>query len=177
MIYQLDDAQVQYDPNNCFIADSADVIGSVTLGESVSVWFHAVVRADTSPVVVGARTNVQDGAVLHADPGYPLTIGQDVTIGHKAVVHGCTIGDGSLIGINAVVLNGATVGKHCLIGANALVPEGMKVPDGSLVIGSPGKVKRQLTEAEIQGLVDSAEHYAKNGERFREGLIPKLDSV
>ncbi|MDD1783170.1 gamma carbonic anhydrase family protein [Enterovibrio sp. ZSDZ35] len=170
MIYQLNEAHVQYDPSNCFIADSAAVIGSVTLEASVSVWFHTVVRGDTSPIFVGSRTNVQDGAVLHADPGYPLTIGQDVTIGHKAVVHGCTIGDGSLIGINAVILNGATVGKNCLIGANALIPEGMNIPDGSLVIGSPGKVKRQLTEAEIDGLMASADHYVKNGDRFRKGL-------
>ncbi|MDD1794052.1 gamma carbonic anhydrase family protein [Enterovibrio makurazakiensis] len=170
MIYQLDEAQVHYDPENCFIAESADVIGSVTLGESVSVWFHAVVRADTSPVVVGMRTNVQDGAVLHADPGYPLHIGCNVTIGHKAVIHGCTIGDGSLIGINTVVLNGASIGRNCLIGANALIPEGMNVPDGSLVIGSPGKVKRQLSDAEKEGLYESAKHYVENGIRFREGL-------
>lgn len=173
MIYQLNDNQVRYDADNCFIAESAAVIGSVTLGESVSIWFQAVVRGDTSPIHVGSRTNIQDGAVLHADPGYPLQIGSNVTIGHKAVVHGCTIGNGSLIGINAVLLNGATIGNHCLIGANALVPEGMHIPDGSLVIGSPGKVRRQLTETEIKALNASADHYVQNGIRFRSGLRPQ----
>ena len=173
MIYELDEIRVKYDPENCFIAENATVIGSVTLGESVSIWFNVVIRGDTDPILVGPRTNVQDGAVLHADPGYALSIGSDVTIGHKAMVHGCTIGDGSLIGINAVVLNGATIGCNCLIGANTLIPEGMNIPDGSLVVGSPGKVKRQLSDKEIQGLIASANHYVENGVRFKNGLKPQ----
>jgi carbonic anhydrase/acetyltransferase-like protein (isoleucine patch superfamily) len=127
-------------------------------------------RADNDTILIGDESNIQDAAVLHVDPGVPLTLGRGVTVGHKAMLHGCSIGDYSLIGMNAVVLNDARIGSYCLIGANALIPEGMEIPDGSLVVGSPGKVRRQLSEAERQGLELSARHYAANGERFRRGL-------
>lgn len=173
MLYQLDDTKVRLEGEGHFVAESAAVIGNVTLCEDVSVWFNVVIRADNEPMHVGARSNIQDGSVLHSDEGFPLTIGEDVTVGHKAMIHGCTIGDGSLIGINAVVLNGAKIGKGCLIGAGALVTEGMEVPDGSLVLGAPGKVRRQLSEAQREGLLASAAHYVENGHRYLRGLKPQ----
>ncbi|NIB44277.1 gamma carbonic anhydrase family protein [Pseudomaricurvus alkylphenolicus] len=155
---------------DCFVAPTATVVGSVELAEGSSVWFGAVLRGDCEQLSVGKNSNVQDGAVLHADPGFPLQIGEGVTIGHNATVHGCVVGQNSLIGINAVVLNGARIGNNCLIGASALVPEGMEIPDGSLVLGAPAKVKRSLSEKEIEGLKLSAQHYADNGRRFREEM-------
>lgn len=156
---------------SAWVADSAQVIGRVELGEDSSVWFGVVIRGDQpEPVRIGARTNIQECSVLHSDAGKPLTIGDDVTVGHKAMLHGCTIGDGSLIGIGAVVLNGAKIGKHCLVGAGALVTEGKEFPDGSLIVGSPAVVKRQLAPEQIAGLMASAAHYVENARRFRDTL-------
>jgi len=168
-IYQLDD-DVPLVPDSAFVADSAQVMGHVTLGEDSSVWFGAVLRGDTETITVGAGSNIQDGSVLHADYGQPLVIGERVTVGHQVMLHGCTIGDESLIGIGAVVLNGAKIGKHCLVGARALVTEGKEFPDGSMILGSPAKVVRQLTPEQIEGLRRSAEHYIDNARRFRAGL-------
>ena len=170
MIYELDDLRVNFASDNYFIADNATVIGSVHIGDDVSIWFNAVARGDSDIITIGDRTNIQDGAMLHADAGSPLTIGRDVTVGHHAVVHGCTVGDFSLIGINAVILNGAQIGRHCIIGANALIPEGKIIPDGSLVIGAPGRVVKQLTEEAKLKLEGMAAHYVENGRRFRSKL-------
>lgn len=155
-----------------WIAASAQVIGDVRLGGSVSVWFHAVLRADNEPMTIGARSNIQDGSVLHSDPGSPLTIGEGVTVGHKAMLHGCTVGDNSLIGINAVVLNRAVIGRNSIVGAGALVPEGKVFPDGVLLIGSPARVARELSEDQIARLTRSADHYVWNAQRFAKGLTP-----
>jgi carbonic anhydrase/acetyltransferase-like protein (isoleucine patch superfamily) len=145
-------------------------MGNVELGDDASVWFGAVVRGDTEVIRIGKRTNIQDTSVLHADVGKPLTIGDDVTVGHQVMLHGCTIGDGSLIGIGAVVLNGARIGKGCLVGAGALVTEGKEFPDGSMIIGSPAKAVRELTAEQRQGLLMSAAHYVENARRFKTGL-------
>jgi carbonic anhydrase/acetyltransferase-like protein (isoleucine patch superfamily) len=170
VLYQLDDKQVQL-PENYFIAESAAVIGNVALGKDVSIWFNAVIRGDSELIVIGEDCNIQDGAVLHTDPGYPMTLGKGVTVGHKAMLHGCNVGDYSLVGINAVVLNGAKIGSHCVIGANALVTENMEIPDGSLVMGSPAKIKRNLSFEQQQALELQAQHYVQNGHRFKQGLI------
>lgn len=169
MLYRLGDLQVE-NAGACFIADNATLIGNVKLELDSSVWFNVVIRGDSERITIGPESNVQDGAVLHTDPGYELTLGRGVTIAHKAMLHGCDVGDHSLIGINAVVLNGAKIGKHCLIGANALVPEGMVVPDGSMVLGSPAKIKRQLSPEQQEGLMLGAQHYVQNGHRFSEQL-------
>ncbi|WP_296507960.1 gamma carbonic anhydrase family protein [Rhodoferax sp.] len=153
-----------------WIADSAEVIGAVEIGEDANIWFGAVVRGDTETIRIGAGTNIQDASVLHADVGKPLKIGDNVTVGHQVMLHGCTIGDGSLIGIGAVVLNGARIGKGCLVGAGALVTEGKEFPDGSMIIGSPAKAVRELTQEQQQGLVASAKHYVENARRFRNSL-------
>ena len=169
MLYKLDKHEPVLD-GDYYVADSAIVLGKVRLCKDASIWFGAVLRGDTELITVGEGSNVQECSVLHTDLGFPLNIGKDVTIGHKVMLHGCTIGDGSLIGINSVVLNGAKIGKRCLIGANALITEGMEVPDGSLVLGSPGKIKGQLSEDQQNGLLLSAKHYVQNGKRFKEGL-------
>lgn len=168
-IYQLDDIVPDVHPS-VFVADTARVMGRVTLAEDASVWFGAVLRGDTDPITVGRGSNIQDGSVLHADVGYPLTIGEYVTVGHQVMLHGCTIGDESLIGIGAVVLNGARIGRHCLVGAGALVTEGKEFPDGSMILGSPAKLVRQLTPQQIEGLRWSARHYIENARRLRAGL-------
>lgn len=168
-IYELGDL-VPDVADTAWVADSAQVIGSVTLEERVSVWFGAVLRGDTAHLTIGANSNVQDGAVVHADAGYPAQVGRNVTIGHQAVIHGCTVGDNSLIGIQAVVLNGAKIGRNCLVGAGALVTEGKEFPDGSMIIGSPAKAVRQLTPEQIERLQHSADHYADNGARYRRDL-------
>lgn len=155
-----------------FIAPGSSVIGSVDLAELVSVWFNVVIRGDNDQITIGRGSNVQDGCVLHVDEGYPLTVGERVTIGHKAMLHGCTIGDGSLIGMNAVVLNGAVIGSRCLIGANALVTEGMQVPDGSLVLGSPGKVVKALSDDMLAGLDSAAQHYIDKITVYSDSLKP-----
>src|SRR5450830_1472280 len=147
-LYQLGADAPQIDAS-AFVADTANVIGKVTLEANTSVWFGATLRGDNERITVGANSNVQEGAVLHTDPGYPLDIGKNVTIGHQAMLHGCTIGDGALIGIQAVVLNGARIGKNCLVGAGALVTEGKEFPDNSLIIGSPAKAVRTLSEEDI----------------------------
>jgi carbonic anhydrase/acetyltransferase-like protein (isoleucine patch superfamily) len=157
--------------DDCFVAPNATVIGDTTMESGASVWFGTVVRADVERVHIGANTNVQDNAVIHADPGSPVILGKGITIGHKAMVHGCTVGDHSLIGINAVVLNGAKIGKHCLIGANSLVPEGMEIPDYSLVVGSPAKIKRQLSEKEVTALVEGSGHYCENAADYRSNMV------
>lgn len=168
-IYQLADRIPQID-YSAFVAESATIVGAVFLKENSSVWFHATIRGDNEPIVVGRNSNVQEAAVLHTDPGCPLTIGDNVTIGHQAVLHGCTIGDGSLIGIQAVVLNGAKIGRNCLVGAGALVTEGKEFPDNSLIIGSPARVVRVLTDADIERLHGSAEHYVKRGHIYKDCL-------
>ena len=155
---------------NYWIAPNAMVMGRVRLLKDASVWFGATARGDTEWITIGEGSNVQDGSVLHTDPGFPLTIGADCTIGHMAMLHGCTIGDGSLIGIGAIVLNGAKIGAGCLIGAGALIGEGKEIPPGSVVMGAPGKVIRQLTEADQARMKRGAEFYVKNGQRFRAGL-------
>lgn len=170
MIADLKDRKVNNDPDS-FVAPTATVVGSVTLKKGASVWFGAVIRGDCEEIVVGENSNVQDGSVVHADVGQPCIIEKDVTIGHNATVHGCHVGENSLIGIHAVVLNGAKIGKNCLIGANSLVPEGMIIPDGSLVMGSPAKVRRPLSEEEIGFLKLSADHYSDNGRAFKQDMI------
>ncbi len=168
-LYQLDEHRPLM-AEGAWVADSAQVIGRVELGEDASVWFGAILRGDTEQLRIGKGSNVQDGSVLHADPGFPLVLGEHVTIGHQVMLHGCTVGDGSLIGIHAVVLNGAKIGKNCLVGAGALVTEGKEFPDGSMILGSPAKVVRQLTPEQIAALPRSAHHYVQNAKRFRDGL-------
>ncbi len=165
-IYQLDDKIPQV-ADSAWVADNAQVVGDVRLGEDVSIWFGATLRGDNDPITIGAGTNIQDGSVLHTDVGVPLTLGENVTVGHMVMLHGCTIGDESLIGIGAVVLNGAKIGKNCLVGAGSLVTEGKEFPDGSMILGSPAKVVRQLTPEQIEGLRHSAQHYIENAKRYR----------
>jgi carbonic anhydrase/acetyltransferase-like protein (isoleucine patch superfamily) len=153
-----------------WVADSAQVVGAVELAENASVWFGAVIRGDTETIRIGRNSNIQDLSVLHADIGSPLTIGDNVTVGHQVMLHGCTIGDESLIGIGAVVLNGARIGRNCIVGAGALVTEGKEFPDGSLIVGAPAKVVRELTDAQKAGLKASAAHYVNNGRRYQAGL-------
>ena len=167
MIYRLGERTLECQGEDWFIADNATVIGSVVLKKNASIWYNAVVRGDNDLITIGESTNIQDGSVLHTDPGIPLTLGRGVTVGHKVMLHGCDVGDFSLIGINAVILNGAKIGRHCIIGANALIPEGKVIPDGSVVMGSPGKVVKQVTESQKQMLEISAEHYVQNYKRYK----------
>lgn len=160
----------------CWVAHNATVIGLVEVGRNVNIWYNAVIRGDNDPIVIGDNTNIQDGSILHNDEGIPLTVGADVTIGHMVMLHGCTVGDGSLIGINAVVLNNAVIGKNCIIGANALIPEGKVIPDRSLVVGSPGRVIRELTDEEIAGIKQNAAHYVANARQYESELRP-LDAA
>lgn len=170
-IYKLNDFSPQFtDRDSCFIADSADVIGKVSIGKNVGIWFGAILRGDTEMLTIKNGSNVQDGTIIHADYGFPATIGEGCTIGHKAIIHGCTIEDNSLVGMGATVLNGAVVGENCLIGAGALIPEGKHIEAGSLVVGMPGKVKRALSDDEVKGLTLSAEHYMQNASRFIQNL-------
>ena len=168
-LYQLDEHSPQL-AEGAWVADSAEVMGQVRMGARASVWFNTVVRADNELITIGAETNIQDGTVLHCDPGKPLHIGQGVTVGHNVMLHGCTVGDHSLIGIGAVVLNEAVIGKNCLVGAGALVTEGKTFPDGSMILGSPAKAVRQLTPEQIEGLQRIAQGYVQNAERYRRGL-------
>ena len=170
MIYQFENSRVQV-KGDFFVAENASVIGNVTLKANTSVWFSAVIRGDIEPIIIGEGSNVQDCAVLHTDAGYPLTVGEKCTIGHQAMLHGCTIDDNSLIGINAVILNGARIGKNCIVGASALITEGKEIPDGSLVVGSPGKVVRQLSQEQIQTITDNANRYVNNLKRYKAGLL------
>lgn len=169
-IYQYD-SLVPHIHADTFVADDATIIGDVMLAQGASVWPQAVLRGDNEPIRIGQRSNVQEGAVLHADPGFPLSVGNGVTIGHQAMLHGCTIGDGALIGIQAVVLNGAIIGKNCLVGAGAVVTEGKVFPDNSLIIGAPAKVVRELTAEAITGMHANAAEYATKGVLFKEKLI------
>lgn len=171
MIYALDGIAPEI-AEDSWVAPDANLIGKVVLEPGASVWFGCTLRGDNEEIRVGAGSNVQENCVMHTDMGYPLTIGANCTIGHKAMLHGCTIKDGSLIGMGATVLNGAVIGSGCLIGAGALIPEGKVIPDGSLVMGMPGKVVRELDEAAQRGLLASAEHYRQNMRRFRAGLAP-----
>ena len=168
-IYQLGEHAPQIHPT-AFVADNAQVIGRVHMAEDSSVWFGVVARGDTDDIRIGRGSNVQDNTVLHTDDGIELVIGEHVTIGHQCMLHGCTIGDHTLIGIGAIVLNGAKICRHCLVGAGALVTEGKEFPDGSMIIGSPAKAVRQLTPEQIEGLKLSAQHYMDNARRFRAGL-------
>ncbi len=170
MIYALGALIPELDPDS-WVAPDANVIGKVRMAAGASVWFTATLRGDNEWIEVGAGSNVQEGCTLHTDMGYPLVIGRDCTIGHNVILHGCTIGDESLIGMGATILNGAKIGRNCLIGAGALITEGKVIPDGSLVMGAPGKVVRQLDETAIAGLRKSARHYQDNMRRFRTGLV------
>ncbi|NJR14062.1 MAG: gamma carbonic anhydrase family protein [Phyllobacteriaceae bacterium] len=171
MRYALDGREPQLDePDSVWIAPGAAVIGNVRLGAGVGIWFGAVLRGDTEPITIGARSNIQEHAMVHTDPGYPATVGEGCTIGHRAILHGCTIGENSLIGMGATVLNGAVIGANCLVGAGALITERKQFPDGSLIVGAPAKVVRALTDAEIDNLRKSATHYAANQRRFAKGL-------
>ena len=178
MIYQLGERRVKAE-GACFIAQSASVIGSVVLKHNASIWFGAVARGDKDVITIGENSNVQDCSVLHTDPGFPLDIGDNVTIGHQVMLHGCTIGANSLVGINAVILNGAKIGHHCLIGANCLITEGKEIPDYSMVIGSPGKVVKTFTPEEAEVFQANALSYVENSKLFASELQPQdsLDSV
>jgi carbonic anhydrase/acetyltransferase-like protein (isoleucine patch superfamily) len=169
--YTLDEHRPRLPQNrNYWIAPSASVIGDVVLKSGASVWFGAVLRGDNEPLVIGENSNVQDNSVLHTDPGLPLIVGSNVTIGHMAMVHGATIGDGSLIGIGAILLNGSVIGRGCIVGAGALVTEGKSFPDGSLILGAPARVAREVTEQEKAMLAGSALHYVENWKRYAAGL-------
>ncbi|MBP6598292.1 MAG: gamma carbonic anhydrase family protein [Giesbergeria sp.] len=168
-IYELDGVSPRL-ADTAWVADSAQVIGNVVLDAQASVWFGAVVRGDMASITIGAGSNIQDTSVLHADIGQPLTIGERVTVGHQAVLHGCSVGDETLVGIGAIVLNGAKIGKNCLVAAGALVTEGKEFPDGSMIMGAPAKLVRQLTPEQIDSIRQSAQHYINNAERFQSGL-------
>lgn len=178
-LYALDGFSPELPSDGDFwIAPDANVIGRVKLGSGVSVWFGATLRGDNEEIRVGRGTNVQENVVMHVDPGFPLTVGEDCTIGHKAMLHGCSVGDRTLVGMGATVLNGARIGRDCLIGAGALVTKGREIPDGSLVIGAPGKAVRDLDAKEIGGLLDSARHYQERMGKYRDGLaVASTDRV
>ena len=168
-VYQLGDDVPQIH-ETAWVADSAQVIGRVELAENASVWFGTVVRGDSERLTIGRNSNVQDGSVLHADAGVPLVVGENVTVGHKVMLHGCQIGDGSLIGIGAVVLNHAKIGRNCLVGAGALVTEGKDFPDNSMILGAPAKLVRTLSDEQVAAFQAGARHYVANARRFREQL-------
>jgi carbonic anhydrase/acetyltransferase-like protein (isoleucine patch superfamily) len=176
-LYSLDGNSPRIDPDAAWIAPTAVLVGKVVVEEDVGIWFGVVARGDNETILIGARSNVQENVVLHTDMGYPLTIGRNCTIGHKAMLHGCTIGDNTLVGMGATILNGASIGRNCLIGAGALVTEGKTIPDGSLVIGAPGKVVRTLGDEEIEGLTRSADAYVRNARRFAAGLAPVVPAT
>ena len=171
MIYTLENLKPSYLGDSHWIADSADIIGNVQIGLEVSIWWRAVVRGDNEPIVIGDRTNVQDGCVLHTDPGFPMHIGKNVTIGHMCMLHGCEVGNGSLVGIGSTVLNGAKIGKNCLIGAHSLITEGKVIPDNSLVMGSPGKIIRELELEQSKELVKNAYGYVERAKLYAQGLV------
>lgn len=170
MLYQLEDHRVRILGAH-FVAANASVIGRVTLGVDVSIWFNVVIRGDVEDISVGDRSNIQDNSVLHADEGCPLVIGREVTVGHMAMLHGCNIGDGCLIGIGSTILNGAELGEDCLVGAHSLITENKVFPPRSLIVGSPAKVRRELTDEEVADLRDSAARYVQNGKRYRDHLV------
>ncbi|WP_181295967.1 gamma carbonic anhydrase family protein [Pseudomonas sp. Q2-TVG4-2] len=174
MKYRLGDSRVETHPQS-WVAPNATLVGKIRLDAGANVWFGAVLRGDNELIHIGENSNVQDGSVMHTDMGYPLTLGTGVTVGHNAMLHGCTVGDYSLVGINAVILNGAKIGKYCIIGANTLIAEGKEIPDGSLVVGSPGKVIRELNEQQKKMLEASAAHYVHNAQRYARGLVEQDD--
>lgn len=170
-IYALDGTAPRFeDESSNWIAPDVVLIGNIDIGRNVGLWFGTVVRGDNEPITIGAGTNVQEHTIMHTDPGFPLTVGKGCTIGHRAMLHGCTIGDNSLIGMGAIVLNGAKIGKNSLVGAGALVTEGKEFPDNSLIVGSPARVVRELGEEAFEGLQASAAHYMSNAKRFKAGL-------
>ena len=172
-LYQLGDLKPDVpDAGRYWIADNAVVLGNVRLQDMASVWFGSVLRGDNERIDIGARSNIQDGCVLHTDLGFPLTVGADCTIGHRAILHGCTIRDNSLVGMGATILNGAVIGRNCIVGANALIPEGKDIPDNSLVVGVPGKIVRSLDEAAADSIRQSAAGYVDNWQRFARSLRP-----
>ncbi len=175
MIYTLNDVGIETDGDDYWVAPTAVVIGKVKLEKNASVWWGAVLRGDNEPITVGENSNVQDGCVMHTDPGFPLTIGRDVTIGHMVMLHGCAIGDGSLIGIGSVILNGARIGRNCLIGAKTMIGEGKEIPDNSLVMGIPGKVVREVTAEQAARMVRGTQKYVQNWRRYRAGLKPAAE--
>ena len=164
-IYQLGDIAPDIDPS-AYITDTAKIIGKVKIEAKASIWFDATIRGDNELITISENSNVQEGCILHTDPGFPLVVGKNVTIGHQAMLHGCTIGEGSLIGIQAVILNGAKIGKHCLVGAGALVTEGKEFPDGSMIIGSPAKAVKTLTAEQMTGIEEIARRYVQNAQRY-----------
>jgi carbonic anhydrase/acetyltransferase-like protein (isoleucine patch superfamily) len=168
-IYELDGVRPETEGEH-WIAESASVMGRVILKKNASIWFNVVARGDNDPITIGENSNVQDGSVIHTDTGHPTTIGKDCTIGHMVMLHGCTIGENTLIGIGSIILNGAKIGKNCLIGANTLITENKEIPDGSMVMGAPGKVVRELTPEQIQMITGSAHHYVSNWKRYAKGL-------
>src|SRR6266851_3773457 len=172
-VYSLGERKVVFHGEEWFIAHNATVIGTVILHNQASVWFNAVVRGDNDIITIGERSNIQDAAVLHVDPGVPLTLGKNVSVGHQAMLHGCTIGDGSLVGIGAIIMNHAVIGSGCLIAAGTLIPEGKKYPDGVLVVGSPGRVVRELKPEEKEDLLGNAETYVRRSKLYREKLKPQ----
>ena len=169
MFYDLGNKKVTSEGEN-WAAPNASIIGDVTLKKNISIWFNTTLRGDIENIYVGEGSNVQDGSVLHTDPGYPLKIGKDVTIGHLVMLHGCTIGDNSLIGIGAIILNGVKIGKNCIIGANTLVTENKVIPDNSLVVGSPGKIVRQVTDEEVKSITENAIHYQENWKKYSKSI-------
>lgn len=169
-IYALDGIAPRIDPDVGWIAPSAVLVGDVVVGPEVGIWFGVVARGDIETITIGARTNVQENCVLHTDTGHPLVIGDNCTIGHSAIVHGCSIGDNTLVGMGATVLNGAKIGKNCLIGANALITEGKVIPDNSMVVGAPGKIIRQIDDEGVRSLAASAERYVRNARRYAAGM-------
>ena len=170
MFYDFENKKIKNEGDN-WVAPNASIIGDVTLGKNTSIWFNATLRGDIENIYVGEGSNIQDGSVLHTDPGFPLRIGKNVTIGHLAMLHGCTIGDNSLIGIGTVILNNVKIGKNCIIGASTLVTENKEIPDRSLVMGSPGKVIRDVTDEEIESITENAIHYQKNWKKYYKSIF------
>ena len=170
-VFNLADKQPRIDPG-AWIAPNATVIGDVRLAANASIWWNAVLRGDNDPITIGENSNIQDGSVLHTDEGVPMSIGANVTVGHLVMLHGCTIGEGSLIGIGSIVLNRAVIGRYSIVGANTLIPEGQVFPDRVLIVGSPGKVVRELSDEDVAKLKKSAEHYVDNAKRYRDSLEP-----
>lgn len=170
MRYALDGIGVETVDDDFWIAPNAIAIGKVRLERNASIWWNAVLRGDNEPITIGENSNIQDGCILHTDPGFPLTVGRNVTVGHLVMLHGCTIGDGSLIGIGSVILNGVKIGRNCLIGAKAMIPEGREIPDNSLVLGAPAKVAKTLDEAQIERMQRGAAKYVSNWRRYKAGL-------
>jgi carbonic anhydrase/acetyltransferase-like protein (isoleucine patch superfamily) len=172
-IFSLGERKVVFHGEEWFIAENATVIGTVVMHNQASIWFNTIVRGDSEIITIGERTNLQDSCVLHADPGIPLTLGKNVSVGHKAMLHGCTVGDGSLVGIGAIVMNHSVIGSRCLIGAGALITEGKTFPDGVLILGSPAKVVRELKPEEKEALLRNAETYVRRSKIYREKLKPQ----